>query len=106
MGGVQRVGNLNRQFHTFIERNRSVADPLLESLALEQFHNKEWVSLMPASIVNRTNVRMVERRGSARLPFKALQGIRTLGLRFRQKLECNQPSQSRIFCFVHDSHTT
>jgi hypothetical protein len=50
------------------------------------------LSVMLANFVNRTNVRMIQRRCRTRLSAKTLQSLRILGQLVREKLKREKPS--------------
>ena len=60
--------------HSFSHRNFALQQPLSQSLSLQEFGNKIWGSRLRGSEpVNNENIGMVQRGGSSRLLFEAVQ---------------------------------
>ena len=58
-----------------------------------------------ANIVNRADVRMIQRRRRLRLPLKSRQRLRIRRHVIRQKFQRHKAVQPRIFRLVHHAHT-
>jgi len=129
MRGVQCVRDVNGEILKCLERQgcgwqapialrgRTAACPrsnaVLEGLSLEEFHHDEWASLVFTEIVNRADVRVIQRRGGARFPLEALEGLSVMLRRqflnlpygLGQKLEGNESAQPSVLGPVHHTHT-
>src|SRR5579884_4239531 len=75
--GVQPVGDFDRQWKQRVEREgtrrlRFRANPLLQRGSIEKLHNDEQLVAIPLNLVNRANVRMIQRGGRPRLSPQAL----------------------------------
>ena len=55
---------------------RPCPNPLAQRLTFQQLHGEEGLALMLAEFVNRADVGMIQRRGSARFALKPLQSAR------------------------------
>ena len=106
MGRVERVGNLRGQVQQHMERHRPTADPLLQRLPLQQFHGDEAMAFVFADFVDRADVRMVQRRGRARLAEKTLQGLVVARNLARKKLQRDAAAQSGVFGTVDHTHSS
>ena len=71
--GVEGVCNLDPEIERDFERERPVVDAVLQRLAVEELHRDERLALGLADVVDRADVRVVERRGRARLALEALE---------------------------------
>jgi hypothetical protein len=62
MGGVQCVGDLDPQLQHRIKSEWTVGESVLQRRALQILHGDERSSVLFADVVDRANVRVVERR--------------------------------------------
>ncbi len=67
-------------------------------------HRDEQPSVGFARLVDRDHVRMVDRRGKARLADEPLAESRVLRQLNGEELQCNLPPQALVFREVHDAH--
>lgn len=101
---VEGVGDLGAEIEDRRFRHRARREERLERLPLEQFHGEEALSFVLAEIVDRADVWMVQRRGSARLPFEPLDRARIVGQLRGQELQRDVPAQSQILGAIDDAH--
>jgi hypothetical protein len=103
--GVERIDNLHGEVEQFLVRQRLAANPVLQRLALEQFHHDERLAVVLADLVNHADVGMIQRRRGARFAREALE--RRLVLRhFRgQELQGDGSAERHVLGFVHHAHT-
>src|SRR5688500_5960657 len=106
MSGFKGVHDLSAERHQRFDIKRTTLDPLAEQFAIKQLHDDEVFRLKLLNAVNGADVRMIERRRSARLPLKALQKILIGGHRRRQKLQRDVPPEVRVFRLIDDAHST
>ncbi len=59
---------------------------------------------MLADVVDRADVRMIQRRGRARLALEALDGDRVCQQPRREELDGDLPAEPRVFGAVDDTH--
>ncbi len=71
MGGVERVGHLDREPSNIIECERTLADPISERVTLDQFHHEKRCAGFGADVVQLADVSMREPRNGASLPLEA-----------------------------------
>ena len=81
------------------------ADALRERLSLEQFHRDEVPAFVLADRVDRADVRVIQRRGRARLALKPLERDGIGARRVGQELQRDAAAELRVFGFVDDAHT-
>ena len=103
--GIQGVGGLDTDAHQIVHRNRAAADPLAQRLALQQFHGDEVMAVGFVHLMNGADVGMAERRGRPGFAQEALHRGRVGHQVWRQTLERDLASQTRIFGAIHHSHT-
>jgi hypothetical protein len=106
VGCIKTIRDLNGQVENSCSFHRMAADALLQRRAFETFHHDERSPICLANVINRANVRVIERRGSFRFPFKAFEHLRILRQFFREEFQGYGTIQANIFCSVDDSHST
>src|SRR5262249_36549821 len=74
-------------------------------LTTDVFSSNEIGRFILSNLVNRQNIRMVERGGGACFLFEAAQVRATGGEFFRQNLQRNRTSKLSIFSQIHVPHT-
>ena len=77
---------------------------MLERLALEQLHRDEELAVVLTDLMDRADVRMIERRRRARLAMEALHRPVVAGEILRQELERDVPAESEVLGVVDDAH--
>ena len=87
-----------------IHAQRPARDAILQRHALHQFHRDERDALVLVDVVNRADIRMVQRRGSARLALKSLERSRVGRHAQRHKFQRHLPPQLRILSAIHHAH--
>jgi putative ABC transport system permease protein len=73
--GVERVGQLVAPLDRLFDRQRAVRQADVERAPLEQFHQQERAPLVIADVVERADVRMVQRRDDAGFAVEALERL-------------------------------
>ena len=79
---------------------------MLEGLTLQEFHAQEGLTVMVVDLVNRADVRMIQRRCSAGFALKTLQCLRVFGKLGREKLQGNMTAELEVFRLVNHSHAS
>ena len=86
MRRVQRVRDLNRQVKQRIRLQGLTLDTLLERLAFQQLHRDERLPLALVNVVDRTNVRVIERGSGFSFTSETFQALVFFGKPFGKKL--------------------
>ena len=73
-------------------------------MAVEQLHDDEVLAVVLADVVDRADVRVVERRGDARLPPESLERVGARGELGRQELQRDLAAEADVFGAVDDAH--
>ena len=89
---------------TSVTSARTVADSPGQRRPIQQFHHKERQLAVLADVVDRTDVRVAQRRGGARLTLKAIDRARVLQQLGREKLDRHLPAQARVLGTIDDTH--
>jgi hypothetical protein len=107
------VRGVERGSHALEDRERAQrVDPalLLEHVRevgpRDEPHREVQHSAHLAGVVDRDDVRVVERSRQARLPEEAVAEARALGEVRRQELEGDHPAEVLVLGAVHDAHAT
>src|SRR5207302_4662836 len=80
------------------------SNQVLECLAFQQLHGDEVLTVRFVDLVNRADVRMIERRSGEGFPLESFAGGRIVLHFYRQELERDMAVQFKIFSFVHHTH--
>jgi hypothetical protein len=105
MRGIQRFRNLARKLEDAIGGQRAGFHEVADRAALEQFHRDERLPVMLAELVDRTNVRVLER---GREPCFAFETCEPLGRSHRlrpEQLDGELASEAQILRAIHYAHT-
>ncbi len=106
MRRVERLAHLPGKVQHPRGRQRSFFDQLLEGAPFEQLHHDERLAVVFAELVNRTDVRVLQRRRQAGL---ALESGQPFGRRDRlgaQQLDGDLAAKLEVFGAIDDSHAT
>ena len=102
---VERVSHFYAQLQQQIHRQRLAPDTMLERLPFEMLHHNEVPAVLLPDLVNRADVRMIQRGSGARLPLKSLQRIGIARQFLGQKLQGDVAAEARVLSLVDDSHS-
>jgi hypothetical protein len=101
---LERVGDLDPDLERLLERQRSALDSRGERLAFEILHDEEVGVALAADVVQRADVRMIERGNRLRFTVEALLHLRVVGEVRRKHLDGDRAVQPRIGRLVHLAH--
>ena len=104
---IERVGDFDAQLDdpvNFERLERMPLDEMFERLPFEQLHHEELLPLVFADVIDRADVRVIQRRRRPSLALKALHGRRVPRQFRRQELDSHLPAEADIFAAVHDAH--
>ena len=109
MRAIERGGDLGRTAQRLIERERALLEARRQRLALEMLQHQEVERApigghVPADVVQRADVRMIERGHRARLALEALPRLRVAGDLRRQHLDRDAAIQPRVPRPIHLPH--
>ena len=76
----------------------------LERRAVQQLHHDEMLALVLADVVDRADVRVVERRGGARLAPEAFERLAVVRADPRAGTSARRAAEAGIFGAVDDAH--
>ena len=104
MNDLKRGERLDRQRDRLAEGHRSAQDPVGQRLAGKQFHGDEERVLLFADFENLTDVRMVDRRRSARFIEQAPPCLAIA--RCGDDLQCDVTIQAHVAGAIDLAHTS
>jgi hypothetical protein len=104
MGRVQRVGNFGSQGQQDFGFQRPSRDSILKCQAIEKLHGDKRLVLVPANLIDRADVGMIEGRSGAGLAAKPFQSMRIIGHIFGEELESDESPEFSVFGLVHHAH--
>src|SRR5262249_980480 len=106
MGGIETVGELNRDFQHRTECKRLTVQLLVETLSFQEFHGNKRPAVRLADFVDRADVGMVQRGGRPRLSRKSLK-IRAVGVdRIGQELQSNLSAKLEVLGLIDHAHAS
>ena len=98
-------GDLNGDVERHVDRQRSLGDPVAQRAAFVEGHREIQLSVIGlADVVDRVDVRMVERRGGLGFLDEAGLGGLVAGQVPRQELEGERAAEPRVEGMVDDAH--
>ncbi len=102
--GVERVGDLDAQIEHRFDLQRLASDPVPECLPLQQFHGDEGSPIGLVNLVDRANIRVVQRGRSLGLPLKTAESLCVVGEFVGKELKGNVATELQVFCLIHHAH--
>jgi len=98
------IGDLNREFEQFVCLERLSGNALLERFALPILHHDKGLALVLPNVVNRADVRVIQRGGSLRFTLEPFQGLPVLGEFFREEFQGDGALELGVLGLVHHAH--
>src|SRR5215813_9871336 len=105
MRGGQSLGDLPRVIDSLSRSDCALFYQFAQLLAFEQFGDDIGRAFMRADVVNREDVRVVERRGGAGFLLEAAQAVRIPGELGGQQLDGDLATESRVFGQIDLAHS-
>ncbi len=103
--GIQRVGDLDAQIEHRFDLQRLASDPVPERLPLQQFHGDEGSPIGLVNLVDRADVRVVQRGCSLSFPLEAAESLCVVGEFVGKELQGDVATELEVFRLVHHTHT-
>jgi hypothetical protein len=105
MGGLKRVGDINRKREVSHEVQRASGNPMLQGHPIQKFHGDEGLAGMLTNVIDRADVRMIQCRSCLGLTTKSLQRLAVIGNAFGQEFKSNKPVEASVLGLVNMAHT-
>ena len=106
VGSVQRVRDFDPQRQCCFEFEGASRDHVLECYAIKELHNEESAAVVLADVVDRADVGMVQSGRSLGFAAETLEGLMVLGQVIGEELQSDEATETGVFGFVDDSHST
>ena len=106
MGRVECVGDLDAQIEHRFDLQRLATDPVPERLPLQQFHGDEGSPIDLVNLVDRADVRVVQRGRSFGLPLETAEGLCVVGEVVGKELQGDVATELEVFRLIHHAHAT
>jgi len=103
---IERVRDVNCDVKKPRDRERTSGDQVIQRAALEQLHHNEVLALELINFVNRTDMRMVERRRGPCFALESLQRLRIILGLLRKKFQGNLAAEANVFALVDYAHSS
>ena len=104
VSGIERIGNLDSKRQQHLGFQRTPCDAVLQCHAVQELHHDERLISVPADLVNRADIWVVEGRCGSCFPPKAFERLRVSGYIFREKLEGDKATKVGVLGFVDHTH--
>ena len=82
----------------------AAVDQVLERCAIQKFHGDERFAFVFPNIVNRADVRMIQRAGGLGFPLETRKRLGILGEIIGEEFQRDKPMQPRVLGFVDHTH--
>src|SRR5713101_4368211 len=104
VGGIKRVGNLNRQTEQNIGLYGFAGDTMLQRHPVEKLHDKKWMAILLPDLMDGADIGMIECRRRLGLALEAGQGLRVFGDVIGQKLQGHKSVEGHVLGLVDHAH--
>src|SRR5450432_875376 len=102
--GIQCVCDLNSKRQCFPDLQRLASDPVPQRLPLQQLHGDEGPPIGLVNLVDRANVRVVQRRRSLGLPLETAESLWVVSQFVGKKLQGHVATEFEVFGFIDHTH--
>ena len=105
VSGLDTASHLLEERKRLFERERSLCDPLSQSLALDELHHEKRCAALVLEPVQRRDVRVIQRRENVSLALEALKALLVLSHMARQYFDRNVPAELGVMGAEYFTHT-
>src|SRR5262245_33125375 len=105
MCGFEPLRDLMRNVESFLDRNRTACNAIGERFALHEFKHEKSLIVCFLEIVDRSDIRMVERCENLGLSLQSAHSICVTRELSGQNFDCDVALQFRITCAIHLAHS-
>ena len=106
VGSVESIGNLDSDGEQRLQIHRTVADQVLQGVAVEELHGDERLAVLVADVVDGADIGMVEGGRGLGLTPETLQSLAVLGHSFGQEFQSHKAIEPGVLGLVDDTHPT
>jgi len=101
---IYSVGDLDAQIGHRFDFQRLASDHVSEGLPLKQFHGDKGSSIGLVNLVDRADVRVVQRGRSFRLPLETAEGLCVVGEFVGKELQGDVATELEVLRLIHNAH--
>ena len=101
---VESIGDLDAQIEHRFDLQRLASDPVPERLPLQQFHGDEGSPIGLVNLVDRADVRVVQRGCSLGFPLETAESLCVVGEFVGKELQGDVATELQVFRLVHHAH--
>src|SRR5690348_16525576 len=104
MRRFERAGYFNSSFQRLIEWQRPSLQTRCQRFPFDVFHDQKFGTVLRAYVVQRADVRMIQRRDSAGFALETLPRFRSFGQMLGKNLDCDgavEPGVARAVDLAH-----
>src|SRR5438445_176732 len=106
MGCLQSSADLHSDFQQFIDIHGPGGDSLIERLSFQQFHDNEGPTVTLIHLMNRADVRVVQRRRGTCFSLKSLQYLGIFSQFFTKELQGHMATELQVLSLVDHTHSS
>ena len=101
---VERIGDLDAQIEHRLDLQRLAGNPVPERLPLQQFHGDEGSPIGLVNLVDRADVRVIQRGCGLGFALKTAEGLCVVGELVRKELQGDVAAELEVLRLVHNTH--
>ena len=101
---VESIGDLDAQIDNRFDLQRLACDPVPQRLPFQQFHSDEGAPIGLVNLVDRADVRVVQRGCSLGFPLETAEGLCIVGEGVGKELQSDVAAELKVLRLVHDTH--
>ena len=94
--GFERLADVLRNLESFVDRNRSALQPIGDCLSIDKFKDEKLRSIGFFEIVDRGNIRMIQRRENLSFALESAETVRVARELIRQDLDRDLAFELRV----------
>lgn len=104
MRRIESVSDFQGDIEKLVEFERMAGDQMLQSDAIEKFHDNKGFAILLANVINCANVRVIEGRCGMRFALEASKGLRIIGYVVRKKFQRDAAMKAGILGSADHAH--
>src|SRR5215469_10944199 len=101
---IQCVGYLKTQVQHLFERKWLAGNSVFQCLSIQKLHRNERLAILPADVINRANVGVIESRSRFGFTPESFERLRVAGKFFRKELQGHKTVEACVLGLVNDTH--
>ena len=103
--GIECIRNFNREFEHLANIERMLLNSMLQSLAIQIFHDHEEPAVLLADFVNGADISVIQSGCGSGFALEPFEGLRIRGEFVREKFQSDGTAEHRVLGLVNDTHS-